>query len=61
MLTGRLTANAKVKTTSEGKEVVNFSIAVNERYKTKGGEAKDITRYFQCAYWNSTGIAPFLQ
>lgn len=61
MLTGRLTANAIVKTVSDGKEVVNFSIAVNDRYKTKGGEAKVKTRYFRCSYWNTSGIARYLK
>ena len=61
VLTGRLTANATVKEISEGKQVVNFSIAVNDRYKTKGGEAKENTRFFKCAYWLSTAIAPFLK
>jgi single-strand DNA-binding protein len=61
ILTGRLTANATVKEISEGKQVVNFSIAVNDRNKTKGGEAKENTRYFRCAYWNSTAIAPYLK
>lgn len=61
VLTGRLTADATVKEISGGKQVVNFSIAVNDRYKTKSGEAKENTRYFRCAYWNSTGIAPFLK
>ncbi|HTE11827.1 MAG TPA: single-stranded DNA-binding protein [Chitinophagaceae bacterium] len=61
VLTGRLTANAVVKEISEGKQVVNFSIAVNDRYKTKGGERVESTRYFKCAYWATTAIAPFLR
>ena len=50
ILTGRLTEHAMVKEISEDKQVVNFSIAVNDRYKTKGGEAKENTRYFRCLY-----------
>ncbi|MBS1738048.1 MAG: single-stranded DNA-binding protein, partial [Bacteroidetes bacterium] len=37
-LTGRVTADAKVTETKNGKKVTNFSIAINDRYKTKEGE-----------------------
>jgi len=60
VLTGRLTANAKVNTVKGDKQVVNFSIAINDRYKTKGGEIKENTRFVNCAYWTGIGIAPFL-
>ncbi|MGN6210977.1 single-stranded DNA-binding protein [Parafilimonas sp.] len=36
ILVGRLTKNAEVRTTNNDKQVVNFSIAVNDNYKTKG-------------------------
>jgi hypothetical protein len=36
-ISGRLTANATVSTTTTGKEVVNFSVAVNDGYKTDKG------------------------
>lgn len=59
-LVGRLTKNATVATTKSDKQVVNFSVAVNEYYKPKNGEAKKITRYFNCAYWRSTRVADIL-
>lgn len=59
-LTGRLTADAKVKTVRGDKQVVDFSIAINDRYKTKNGETKDSTRFVNCAYWTGIGIAPYL-
>lgn len=59
-LVGRVTRNAEVKTTKNDKQVVNFSIAVNDNYKSKGGEAKEVVRYFNCAYWVATGIAKHL-
>lgn len=34
-ITGRLTRDAEVRTTSNGKQVVNFSVAVNDSYNLK--------------------------
>jgi single-strand DNA-binding protein len=59
-ITGRLTADTIISTTKSDKEVVNFSIAVNDRYKTKSGEVNTITEYFRCAYWISTKVAGIL-
>jgi single-strand DNA-binding protein len=60
VLTGRLTADAKVNTVKGDKQVVNFSIAINDRYKTKSGETKENTHFVNCAYWTGIGIAPYL-
>ncbi|WEK17940.1 MAG: single-stranded DNA-binding protein [Candidatus Pedobacter colombiensis] len=54
IITGRITADATVNTTRSGKEVVNFSIAINDGYKPKGGTFQEITTYVNCAYWLST-------
>ena len=60
-LVGRLTKNAEVRTTKNDKQVVNFSIAVNDSYKSKNdSEAKKVVRYFNCAYWINTTIAEHL-
>jgi single-strand DNA-binding protein len=60
-LVGRLTKNAEVRTTNNDKQVVNFSIAVNDNYKTKGdSETRKAVRYFNCTYWINTGIAEYL-
>ncbi len=57
-LTGRITADAVIKTVKEEKQVVNFSIAINEYYKPKGAtEAKEITLYVGCSYWQNTAVA----
>ncbi len=61
VLTGRLTDNAKVTTLTDGRKVVNFSIALNYNYTPKGGERRKLTTYVQCAYWISTGIASHLK
>ncbi|MEG1026407.1 MAG: single-stranded DNA-binding protein, partial [Flavobacterium sp.] len=54
---GRLTRDAEVRTTSQDKQVVNFSVATNESYKNKQGEHIEQTTYFDCSYWISTKVA----
>nr|WP_199077112.1 single-stranded DNA-binding protein [Pedobacter sp. ASV19] len=59
-LTARLTADATVKTFESGRSVVNFRVAENESYKTKAGEKRIVTRYYDCAYWITPKIAQYL-
>lgn len=60
-ITGRLTANAQVRTTETGKEVVGFTIAINDRYKKKGDtNVTTLVTFIDCSYWRSTAIAPYL-
>ncbi len=59
-ITGRLTADAIIGKTKSDKQVVNFSVAVNERYKSKTGELNTITEYFRCAFWLGTNVAKIL-
>ncbi|WP_412467465.1 single-stranded DNA-binding protein [Pedobacter sp. KLB.chiD] len=59
-ITGRLTADARVKTVSGERKVVNFSIAINDSYRS-GGEQKKVVTFFDCAYWLNTGIAEYLK
>ena len=60
-ITGRLTADAKCSTVKSGRQVVNFSVAVNDSYKPKGSEvAVKVTTYFNCSYWMNPGIASYL-
>ncbi|TXJ28085.1 MAG: single-stranded DNA-binding protein [Chitinophagaceae bacterium] len=59
---GRLTADAQIKQTQDGREVVNFSIALNRKFKPKGSNtAKVVTTFVNCSYWLSTGIAAYLK
>ncbi|TRW21987.1 single-stranded DNA-binding protein [Flavobacterium zepuense] len=61
-IAGRITADATVKTVSGDKEVVNFSIAINDSYKPKGSsEYKDVVTYIKCAYWLSAKRAQVLK
>jgi len=59
-IVGRITQDARISTLDSGKQVVNFSVAVNERYRNKQGERMEITDYFDCAYWLSAGVARVL-
>lgn len=56
-ITGRLTHDAKVNTVSGDRQVVNFTVAVNDSYKNKTGEWVQLTEYYRCAYWLTTKIA----
>ena len=58
---GRITADATVNETKAGKKVVNFSIAINDTYKTKGSnEVTKLVTYINCSYWINPGVAPYL-
>ena len=59
-ITGRLTRDAEVRTTSQDKQVVNFSVATNDSYRNKQGERVEQTTYFDCAYWISANVARLL-
>lgn len=60
-ITGRITADAKVSTLKDGRQVVNFSMAVNDGYKPKGSETVvKVATYFNCSYWLNPGIAAYL-
>lgn len=59
--TGRITADAKVSTAKGGKEVINFSVALNDRYRPKGSiETKEFVTYINISWWMGTGIAKIL-
>lgn len=59
-IVGRITKNAEIKTLANNRQVVNFSVAVNDYYKNKQGERIDQSTYFNCAYWISSKIAEYL-
>ena len=59
-ITGRLTRDAEVRTTSQDKQVVNFSVATNDSYRNKQGERIEQTTYFDCAYWLTANLARLL-
>ena len=57
---GRVTKDAEVRTLSNSKQVVNFSVATNDSYRNKAGERIEQTTYFDCAYWLSPKVANIL-
>jgi len=57
---GRVTKDAEVRNLDNGREVVNFSVAVNEKYKTKDGTEKERIAFFNCAYWFDADMAKHL-
>ncbi|WLD24284.1 single-stranded DNA-binding protein [Flavobacterium dauae] len=57
---GRLTRDAEVRTTSQDKQVVNFSVAVNDSYQNKEGERIEQTAYFDCSYWKTPNVVKML-
>ena len=59
--TGTITSDATIFTVKGDKEVVNFSVAINDRYKPKGtSEAKEFTTFINVAWWMGKGIAKIL-
>jgi single-strand DNA-binding protein len=60
LFTGRLTANAEVKAVKGDKQVINFTVAINQKWKNKAGEKKEKAAFIECAYWRNSGIAEYL-
>lgn len=60
-IVGRLTRDSVVNVLKDEREVVNFSIAVNDYYKPKNGEATQLTTYYNCSYWISSKVAANLK
>lgn len=60
--TGRITADAKISSVKGDKEVVNFSVALNDRYQAKGSnETRELVTFINVAWWMGTGIAKTLR
>ncbi|SNR77080.1 single-stranded DNA-binding protein [Flavobacterium sp. ov086] len=61
-ITGRITKDATVHKVANDKQVVNFSIAINDSYKPKGSsEYKEIVTYIDCSYWLNAKSAQWLK
>ena len=57
---GRLTRDAEVRTLNNDKQVVNFTVAVNDNYKNKDGERIEQTSFFDCSYWKTPNVVRML-
>jgi len=61
-ITGRIVKDASVFKLKENREVVNFTIAVNDSYKPKDStELKKVVTYINCSYWLSSKSALWLK
>jgi len=54
-ITGNLTRDCEVRTTAGGSNVVNFSVAVNERRKGRDGQYEDYANYVDCFMYMTDG------
>jgi single-strand DNA-binding protein len=61
LFSGRLTSDAEVRNVKGDKKVTGFTVAINDRFKTKDGEKREITTYVECSYWINPGLAEFLR
>ena len=59
-IVGRITKNAEINTLKNDKQVVNFSIAINDSYKSKQGDRVEQTTYYNCSYWINPNVAKIL-
>ncbi len=51
ILIGRTGADVELKYTSNGKAVANFSLAINESFKTGDGEQREHVEWVRCVAW----------
>ena len=57
-ITGRITKDAVVNQLKDDRQVINFTVAINDYYKPKNSsEGKKITTYINCSYWLTSKIA----
>jgi single-strand DNA-binding protein len=54
-LIGRLGKDPESRFTTTGKQVVNFSLAVSEKWKSAEGEGKENTEWFNIEVWGRQG------
>lgn len=58
---GNITADATIHDLPGGKQVINFTIAVNEKYKKQDGTQESKVTYIKCAkFQNDVQIAKYL-
>jgi single-strand DNA-binding protein len=53
-LAGHLTRDPQVKSLANDKTVASFGLAINRRYKTADGEAKEESTFVDCDAWGRT-------
>ena len=62
LVIGRITKDAVVKQLKDERQVIEFSIAVNDWYKPKGSQTGvKVSTFFNCSYWLNPRIAERLK
>lgn len=59
-VTVRITKDAQVKIFESGRSVVNFSVVENRYYKNQEGQRVEKPTFYQCSFWRTEKIAPYL-
>lgn len=44
-----------------GKQVINFNVAVTKRWKDKEGNEKEVTKWFSVSYWNDGKVHEWIK
>lgn len=57
VLVGRITKDAVVNQLKDERQVINFTLAINDYYKPRNGEGKNIATYINCSYWMNVKLA----
>lgn len=53
ILLGNLTRDPEMRTLTSGSSVTSFSLAVNRKFKTKDGGAKEEVLFVDCSVWGA--------
>jgi len=61
-ITGRITKDATARKVGNEKQVVNFSIVINDSYKPKGSnEYTEVATFIDCSYWLNAKLTDWLK
>jgi single-strand DNA-binding protein len=55
IITGNLTRDPELRSTTTGSNVCSFAVAVNRTYRDANGEQKEEVSFFDCSAWNRLG------
>ena len=55
IITGNLTRDPELRTTTNGASVCSFSVAVNRNYKDSSGTQQEAVSFIDCAAWGKAG------
>ncbi len=55
VLLGNLTRDVEMRSTANGQNVANFSLAVSRTWRDKDGQQQEQTSFINCVAWGKTG------